>query len=269
MSMTKRKILDLKTAKELKENALIGETFEELILPEGMMKIPGSMCEICHNLKKVVLPSTLKRIGIGAFCRCSQLFDINIPDGIEDIGENTFQSCKSLKQITIPSSLKRLSPEIFDSSGIESIELPEGLEEIGYWAFYCCHRLKTLVIPKSVRHIERGIVTAHKCFEGLVCHADGYHVENDALIDDEKQELLCCWTQQKHYVVPMCVRKIADISANTFIESIIVKQPVELTTNDTFVYNLNLREIIFLGGVSGITKNTFYNCLKLRHKNHK
>ena len=30
MSMTKRKILDLKTAKELKENALIGETFEEL-----------------------------------------------------------------------------------------------------------------------------------------------------------------------------------------------------------------------------------------------
>ena len=147
--------------------------------------------------------------------------------------------------------------------------MPEGLEEIGYWAFYCCHRLKTLVIPKSVRHIERGIVTAHKCFEGLICHADGYHVENDALIDDEKQELLCCWTQQKHYVVPMCVRKIADISANTFIESIIVKQPVELTTNDTFVYNLNLREIKFLGGVSGITKNTFYNCLKLRHKNHK
>ena len=132
--MTKRKILDLKTAKELKENALIGETFEELILPEGMMKIPGSMCEICHNLKKVVLPSTLKRIGIGAFCRCSQLFDINIPDGIEDIGENTFQGCKSLKKITIPSSLKRLSPEIFDSSGIESIELPEGLEEIGH-----CH----------------------------------------------------------------------------------------------------------------------------------
>ena len=36
--MTKRKILDLKTAKELKENALIGETFEELILP--LAKIP-------------------------------------------------------------------------------------------------------------------------------------------------------------------------------------------------------------------------------------
>ena len=259
MSMTKRKILDLKTAKELKENALIGETFEELILPEGMIKIPGSMCEICHNLKKVVLPSTLKRIGIGAFCRCSQLFDINIPDGIEDIGENTFQGCKSLKQITIPSSLKRLSPEIFDSSGIESIELPEGLTSIGSWAFG--------YVGNSIGGVK--VVLPYKCFEGLICHADGYHVENDALIDDEKQELLCCWTQQKHYVVPMCVRKIADISANTFIESIIVKQPVELTTNDTFVYNLNLREIQFLGGVSGITKNTFYNCLKLRHKNHK
>ena len=141
-------------------------------------------------------------------------------------------------------------------TGIENIEIPENVTEIDYWAFFCANRLKSLVIPNSVKQIGRGIVTAHKCFEGVICHADGFHVENDALIDDEKQELLCCWTQQKHYVVPECVRSIADFSANSFVESIV----------DTFVYNMNLRKIDFIGGVSGITKDTFYNCLKLKHR---
>lgn len=85
------------------------------------------------------------------------------------------------------------------------------------------------------------------------------------MIDDRRHELLCCWTQQKHYVLPKCVRRIADFSANSFVESITVNQPVELTTFDTFVYNMNLRKIDFLGGVSGITKDTFYNCLKLKY----
>lgn len=69
-----------------------------------------------------------------------------------------------------------------------------------------------------------------------------------------------------HYVVPECVRSIADFSANSFVESITVNQPVELTTIDTFAYNMNLRKIDFMGGVSGITKDTFYNCLKLKHR---
>ena len=256
--------LELRTALELKANAFIGATFEELILPEGMIEIPGSMCEDCHHLKRVVLPSTLKRIDIGAFCGCELLSEIEIPDGVDYIGDNTFQGCKSLKRLRLPHSLKRITSEIFDNSGIETIEIPESVTEIDYWAFFCANRLKSLVIPESVRQIDRGIVTAHQCFEGIICHANGFHVEYDALIDDRNHELLCCWTQQKHYVVPACVRRI---SANSFVESITINQPVELTTRDTFVYNMNLRKIDYTGGVSGITKDTFYNCLKL--KNHK
>lgn len=259
--------LELRTALELKANAFIGATFEELILPEGMIEIPGSMCEDCRHLKRVVLPSTLKRIDIGAFCGCEQLSEIVIPDGVDYIGDNTFQGCKSLKHLRLPSSLKRITSELFDNSGIENIEIPESVTEIDYWAFFCANRLKSLVIPNPVVQIGRGIVTAHKCFEGVICHAKGFHVKNEALIDDEKHEFLCCWTQQKHYVVPGCVKRIADFSANSFVESITINQPVELTTRDTFVYNMNLRKIDFAGGVSGITTDTFYNCLKL--KNHK
>lgn len=112
-------------------------------------------------------------------------------------------------------------------------------------------------------HIEYGIVSAHEGFEGIECHAKGYHVENDALICDENQELLCCWSRQKHYTVPECVKRIAEMGGNPFVETITVKQPVELTTYDFFASNINLRNVDFQGGVTGINNGTFYNCPKL------
>lgn len=253
-------LVELRTALELKYNDFIGATFEKLVLPEGMIEIPGSLCEDCRQLRKVVLPSTLKRIDVGAFCGCRRLEEINLPEGLEEMGDSVFQGCHALKHVTIPRSLKRIKPELFDNSGLENIELPEGLESIGYWAFYACNSLESLEIPSSVREIGFGIVSAHENFKGIVCHADGYHVENDALIDDKKRELLCCWTKQVNYVVPECVDKIASFSNNGYVKTITVKQPVKLTTVDAFAFDMGLKEIEFQGGVKGITKDTFYLC---------
>lgn len=252
--------IDLKTALGLMDNAFIEETFEELVLPEGMTVIPGCMCENCRELKKVILPSTIKVISNAAFYNCKKLSEINLPEGLEEIWDDAFSGCHSLRKIALPSGLKRIKPEAFETTVIESIELPKGLEEIGYWAFYACNQLKSLMIPQSVKHIGYGIVSAHKGFEGVVCHAKGYHVENDALIDDKEKTLLCCWTEQKHYVVPECVDKIASISDNPYVETITVKQPIELTTVDAFAFDMGLKEIEFQGGVTGIRKDTFYLC---------
>ena len=141
-----------------------------------------------------------------------------------------------------------------------------GLYEKYEWAFWGCKHLRRLLIPEWVTCIEGGIVTAHEGFEGVECHAKGFHVENDALIDDERQELLCCWTQQKNYVVPGCVKRIADISGNDFVETIIVKQPVELTTCEVFASDTNLKQVEFQGGVTGVTSQTFWNCPKLKNE---
>ena len=129
--------------------------------------------------------------------------------------------------------------------------------------FYVLCKASSPMHEALVQTLDRyQIVSAHDGFKGVECYAKGYHVENDALINDEEQELVCCWTQQKHYVVPECVKRIADISANDFVETITVKQPVELTTYEPFCSDLNLRRVDFQAGVSGITDGTFYNCPK-------
>ncbi len=82
----------------------------------------------------------------------------------------------------------------------------------------------------------------------------------------ERQELLCCWTQQKNYVVPDCVRRIADIGGNKFVETITANQPIELTTYDVFASDINLKRVDFLAGVIDLNKQNFWNCPKLEIK---
>lgn len=255
-----RKVHLPKTLKKMDVNTFIGCPLEEIVLPEGVTAIPASMCEHCHELKKVVLPSTIEVIEIAAFNDCVKLTEINLPNSIKHIEDNAFQYCESLVDIKIPPKTKLISPESFQCSGLESFEIRPNITEIGYWAFWGCKNLKRLIIPESVTHIDFGIVTAHEGFEGIECHAKGYHVENDALICDKNHELLCCWTQQKHYVVPECVKRIADISGNEYVETITVKQPVELTTRETFASDINMQHVDFQGGVTGINEYTFWNC---------
>ena len=260
-----RKINLPSSLRKMEVNTFIRCPLEKLELPEGITEIPEFMCECCRELKEVVLPSTIKEIMHGAFNCCSKLQEINLPHSIERIGSGAFRFCESLKNIVLPSSVDEISDEVFYCSGIESIEIHKNITEIRQWAFWGCKHLRCLVIPEWITCIEEGVVTAHEGFEGVECHAKGFHVENDALIDDERQELLCCWTQQKNYVVPECVRRIADISGNEFVETITVKQSVELTTYEVFASDTNLRRVDFRGGVTGLTQQTFWNCPKLEN----
>ena len=236
------------TLREMGDNTFIHCPIESIEIPSGITKISASMCECCRELKEVRLPSTIVGIQIGAFNGCDKLEEINLPDSIHYMEDNVFSGCTSLKHVTLPKQLRWIAPELFDSSGIESIEIHDSIEEIGYWAFWGCKNLKSLTIPESVTRIGRGIVSAHEGFEGVVCHAPGFHVENDALIEDGSGTLLCCWTTQKDYVVPECVKRIADFSLNNFVETITVRQYVEIMDSETFASNTNLKKTDFLGG---------------------
>ena len=251
------------TLREMDANAFIHCPIEEIELPEDLKAVGDYMCEGCRELTAVMLPSSLEKIKIGAFNCCIKLKDVVLTENISDIEESAFRYCKSLNQIVLPHKLTYISPETFYMSGLEQIDIHDHITEIGYWAFWGCQHLKSLTIPESVTQIGYGIVSAHEGFEGVVCYASSYHIENDALIDDKRRELLCCWSTQKDYVVPSCVKRIADMGGNEFVETITVHQPVELTTYDVFASDTNLRSIRFLGGVFGCEDQNYWNCPKL------
>ena len=98
---------------------------EELIIPS---EIDGkAVAEIGHDLfdfvnggnktiKKITIPSSVKKIDEGAFVWAESLEEVYIEDGVEDIGENAFAGCQKLKKITIPKSVTKMGGSVFGAS---------------------------------------------------------------------------------------------------------------------------------------------------------
>lgn len=107
------------------------------------------------ELKKIVLPSTLKYIGNGAFSGCSGFSSIIIPDTVETIGERAFSGCTELENITLPIGLERIEKKTFyNCSFMESIEIPFTVKRIASGAFENCVSLNSVKISRNTNNIS-------------------------------------------------------------------------------------------------------------------
>lgn len=109
----------------------------EIELPERTVYI-GKYAFRGLNLKKVTLPSTLTKLGLGAFMATESLEEVIFKTGADG---------RTL--------LTALSEECFSGSGLKKITLPEGLVDIMYKAFYDCENLQEIVIPASVETLGK------------------------------------------------------------------------------------------------------------------
>lgn len=129
----------------------------------------------CNLATDVILPSSLKEIGSGAFDCMIKLEKIEIPDSVEKIGSAAFESCHSLKHVRLPRGLKTIPIGCFENCDLEEIEIPDSVEVIERRAFagqkcnlskyskysgsglpeffYTMQSLKKVVIPDSVKQI--------------------------------------------------------------------------------------------------------------------
>ena len=132
-----------------------------LIIPEGVTEIPTQCFQFCYKLKKVVLPSTIKTIGIFAFFD-SSVDDMNFPEGLDSIGYLSMHGTR-LTEVVLPKTIKKIGFEAFGSnSKLKRVVLPEGLTEIPDNFCCSCIELEQTVIPESVTKINK------EAFEGCL-----------------------------------------------------------------------------------------------------
>jgi hypothetical protein len=110
------------------------------------------------NVRSVVIPDSVKTIGMQAFNGCTGLISVRISNNVTTINNATFSGCKNLTSIKLGSNLKTIIHHAFSGcSSLKSIIIPEGVTTIEEGAFNGCYDLKSAVIPKSVTTIGRGI----------------------------------------------------------------------------------------------------------------
>ena len=217
---------------------------KSIFMPDSVIADKGSIFEGSKSLEEARVSVNLKNPDVAMFCGCSSLRYVELQEGLESIGENMFYGCTALKHIALPSTILYLFGDTFCVSGIEDIALHEGIKEIGHDAFNGCYHLKKLVIPSTVEHIGSWLVQGHKEFEGITCKSSKFRVEDEALISNEEDSLLACWTKMTEYHLPASVKNIRSV-LNNQIETLYVDNPLDEIGSEAFIGCSSLKKIAY------------------------
>lgn len=217
---------------------------KSIFMPDSVIEDEGSIFEGSKSLEEARVSVNLKNPDIAMFSGCSSLRYVELQEGLESIGENMFYGCTALKHIALPSTILYLFGDTFCVSGIEDIALHEGIKEIGHDAFNGCYHLKKLVIPSTVEHIGSWLVQGHKEFEGITCKSSKFRVEDEALISNEEDSLLACWTKMTDYHLPASVKNIRSV-LNNQIETLYIDNPLDEIGFEAFIGCSSLKKIAY------------------------
>lgn len=152
-------------------------------LPEGVTEIPNKFFAGKLFADKLILPSTLKRVGADAFSetiireieflgggeqglwieyfafnRIKALCRVTFPDNVCRIWEHAFANCSSLKEVIFPNWLRYLTDIqgwAFSGCDLRELTLPCGIRYLENGAFAENRRLKTVSLPRTLERIDK------------------------------------------------------------------------------------------------------------------
>lgn len=144
-----------------------GKEIKDLVIPATVTRIGNKAFVECTGLTSVEIPNSVISIDVGAFAGCTGLTELEIPNSVTTIGESAFSNCSELKSVKISESLTSISPDSFSHcTALTSIKIPESVTSIGNNAFAMCSGLKSVELPGSITSI------GHYSFQGCVGLSD-------------------------------------------------------------------------------------------------
>ncbi|MBP0987895.1 MAG: leucine-rich repeat protein, partial [Oscillospiraceae bacterium] len=130
-----------------------------LVIPANYHTIlPNSMKGIAtRGIKKIVIPSTIKKIAPGVFACMQTLEEIEVLPGTEYIDPCAFSNCRFLKKITLPETIREIGAGAFmNLPKLEKIKLPPHLEVVADELLSNCFALRRVKFGKNVTKIGAG-----------------------------------------------------------------------------------------------------------------
>lgn len=136
------------------------KNIKKMVLPNTVRTIENYAFHQSKNLEEIELPSSLTEIGEYAFAS-SPLKSILIPEGVKKIGEGCFWRCRYLEEVSLPSTLKKIPRRCFEESfKLRKVTLTDGIKEIDEEAFNETG-IASIVIPSSIELIDNLGLTSH------------------------------------------------------------------------------------------------------------
>lgn len=140
-----------------KENDNSVSKLTSIIIPETIKDIGISAFNYCKELKAVVINGeNLTEIKTETFKDCSKLESITIPNTVTDLGYSAFQNCTLLNHFPNLNNLNSIGDLCFAfCTNLTSFDLPQTLTYLGEYSFaYCEKLLSGINIPNNITEIK-------------------------------------------------------------------------------------------------------------------
>lgn len=177
----------------------------------------------------------------------TELREVVIPDSVTRIGSSSFFGCVSIREFHLPSGLKEIGSEAFcRCTGIVRMDIPEGVRSICDEAFYGCTKLVALSIPASVDTIGNGVFAGCDMLGtvGISPGNESFVCMNGAIFSKDLTEMLMY---------------LPGADADTFI----MPESVTVLRSDAFENCKKIRHVELSDGIRTIGPYTFFGCEKL------
>ncbi|MBQ2730198.1 MAG: leucine-rich repeat protein [Clostridia bacterium] len=186
---------------------------------------------------KVVIPNSVKEIGMHSFSNCTNLQEVVLSNSLEVIGEYAFYDCTALKKISaFPDTLKTIGTWAFrHCENLTDVSLNTTLKSIGQEAFYGCTSIDELNIPQSLERLGKNAIANTAYYESLERDEDGFIFIGNILLEANKE----------------------------MIGTYVISEDVKLLADNAFDSCTKLYGVVIPGSIKKLSRNTFNNCVNL------
>ena len=120
------------------------------------------------EMQHVIIPNTVRTIGMWAFGPCQYLTEVVIPNSVTEIGQGAFGGCYNIVSVTLPDSITAIASQTFDAdTSLVSIVIPDAVTTIGAGALSQCYSLRSVTFGRSVNSIASGALSHGKHLDSL------------------------------------------------------------------------------------------------------
>ena len=276
-------------------------SLEKIVFPSSITCIKRFACKGCTNLTEVIfpanlntieeyvfdncgftsieIPSSVTRLGYGAFrdnlklksvkiladithiesstfFNCTELETVEFSPSIEEIYDSALEGCTSLKSFPF-SQITKINQWSFANSGIEEANLSNVTDfSNAYYAFYACKSLKKVILPETITSL------ANSMFCNCILLTDinlpnSLETINDGLFEN------CAF---KEIIIPSSVKHIGNsaFAFNTSLKSVVLHDGIESLGNNCFEYCDSLSSVTLPSQLKVLPNSVFWSCDSLK-----
>lgn len=261
---------------ELGDDIFFGSDIQKFEFGSGVKAIPENFFRWCHELKNVIIPDTVERIGAYAFEDCTSLAEIVIPSSVKTIGDYAFKDCSGLAYVTFNEGLEELGRGVFEyCEWLQKIEFPASLKKMGTGTFKWNESLKEVTFKGYISELPDYTFDNCEKLERVNMNGGPEKIGIDCFMSCKNllgEDLIPVATHIGNGAFYRC-SKIKNITFNenieylggsafaeTSAESVVIPKGITKIPSYIFYYSDTLKRVEFLGEITEIDNGAFGGC---------